>query len=212
MSEDTANPEIALEHFGDHHQAHLLLQPGEQKIQITGGAVLNFSDHAALSLHLDPESKASAVFGHSGDTHAFRVKADTAGNFEGLYEDKHAGVSLNLSGNAATLKQGNIPEAGITIQGDHHKTALKLDAQGQVSGTVESRNTQGANFKLELEAGKIKSGTFIHKGNSHESNVTLSQSGWSASVAADRDDCRWSMSINRGQAGLTGAGQLQVNF
>ncbi len=207
---DKKSSTIKLQHFGDHHQAHLLLRPGEKKV--SASTVLNFSDHAALNLQVNPDSKASAVFGHSGDTHAFSINADTKGNFEGSFEDKQAHIALNISGNAAKLRKGKIPKGGIVINGDHHKTSLKLNDKGQVSGMLESRNTDSANFKLKLEDGKIKSGTFTHRGKNHESNITLGADGWSAAIAADQDDLRWSMTVNKGEAGLSAGGKLQFDF
>ncbi|MEM8605119.1 MAG: hypothetical protein AAGF24_14955 [Cyanobacteria bacterium P01_H01_bin.121] len=209
---DPSSKALVLQHFGDHHQAHLLLKPGERSNErkLTGGAIVNFSDHAALNVHIDSSSRASALLGHSGDTHSLQINADTDGNFGGVFEDAEAGISLKLQGNIVELSQGQIPAAGLVIEGDHHQTILKLDADGKLSGSLKSRNTEGASFSLEFEGSQLKAGSFIHQGDRHTSQITLAQDGWSAALTADRHQQGWSVKVSGGKAGLATYGNLHL--
>lgn len=201
---------LEIQNFGDHHQAQLLIDADSQSI--TGGAILNFSDHSAVSLSIDNESKASAKFGHSGDTHSFNAFTSSNGDFEGSFKDSQAGIALKLSSNIAEISEGQIPEMGLEVKGDHHKTVLNVGPEGKITGTLESLNTSSASFKLKIEDGKIESGSFAHKGTHHRTQITINKTEWAAEIITAKDDLNWSIGVEKGDAELKALGKINIKF
>jgi hypothetical protein len=152
MGNEEKPKKLTFEHSGDHHQAVISIDPDTK--QVIGGVVHNFSENSAVGLSLNKDGKVTGTIVHSGDTHAFRADIRNDGSFEGVYADKQKGVEIALSGSEAELKKGSIPEAGITVDGDHHSTSLRVDKNGKISGAIESKNTKNGAFRLEIQDGK----------------------------------------------------------
>jgi hypothetical protein len=204
------SPAIALETHSVHHQASLLLDPTTNAIR--GGAILNVSDHARVGLNLDQEGRTSGKITHFGKTHAFEAFADDQGNFAGMFEDKQAGVTITITGGIASLQAGQIPTTGLQIQGKHHTTTLQLDNTGQLTGTIEAQSLEGAAFRVEVNQGRVIGGSFVHRDDSHETQIRFQGDRWSATVKASRADKSWALSVERGKASLIAKAQMELEF
>lgn len=207
---ENLNQTLTLEHFGDHHQAEVQIDPRSHQVQ--GGAILNFSDHGVVNLQVNPEGQVSGEFRHSGDTHLLQATADGDGQFSGSFADKQAGVAITLASGVAELAQGEIPTTGLIVVGDHHRTELSIDANGKLSGTLESQATDLASFRLEIREGQVAGGSLVHQGEGHETRLTLSQEGWAGTIAAGQGDRRWAVEVRQGSAGLSAVGNVEIRF
>ncbi|HAX61402.1 MAG TPA: hypothetical protein DCX95_02425 [Elusimicrobia bacterium] len=198
MSKDDAKKKIDFQHAGDHHQVNMAIDPKTGKI--TGGIVSNFSNNSAIALSVDEESKVQGTVVHSGDTHAFQANVRSDGSFDGVYFDRKKGIQLEISGDKATLIEGKVPQAGLTIKGEHHNTVLEIDKNGQVSGVLESKATRDGKFKIEMKDGKISGGSFEHVGKNHKTELSMGQDGWKAQISGGSRNSAWSIGIVQGKA------------
>lgn len=201
---------LSLEHTGDHHQAKIIVDPDTKKV--FGGIVHNFSNNSAVRLSLNEQGKVTGTILHSGDTHGFRTDVKSDGSFQGIYVDRERGIELTLSGGEATLTKGKIPQAGLKIKGDHHRTLLKFGDNGKISGVIESRVTKDGAFGIQIQDGKITGGSFVHKGKHHKTKISVGQDGWKAGISAGTSKSKWSISVENGKAETTIFGGLKLKF
>lgn len=201
---------VNLRQQGDHHQVNVSIDPNTGKI--SGGIVNNFSDNSAAALSIDEQGKAQGTFIHSGDTHAFQINAKSDGSFEGAYIDKKKNLELNVSSDVVSLEKGKIPEAGLSINGNHHKASLQIDENGKISGTLESKATDNQEYALKVENGKIIGGSFTHIGNNHKTEVSLSKDGWQAQVSGGKGSSSWSIGVEKGKAETKVLGGMKIKF
>jgi hypothetical protein len=197
MTQDNTN-KITLQNSGDHHQALIAIDQATGKI--SASTIMNFSDNSAVGLNIDDNGKTTGTIAHAGDTHSFITSIASDGSIEGKYRDTKAGLELEISGGIAKMVKGSSPQLNISQEGDHHQTALCLGENGKLSGFIESRSTDDNSFRVELQDGKLTSGTFTHKGENHETNVTLTQNGWKANLSGGSGTSKWSVGVENGKA------------
>lgn len=210
MEESDVQNKVSLEHTGDHHHAKITIDPKTK--QVIGGVVHNFSNNSAIALSIDENGKVEGTAIHSGDTHGFQVDVKSNGSFGGTYIDHKRGIELVLSGDKATLTKGKIAQAGLSIEGDHHKAQLKLEDNGKISGILASRISKEGIFKMEIQNGKIVGGAFVHAGAHHKTQISVGQDGWRAGISIGTGKSKWSINIEKGKAQTKIFGGLKMKF
>jgi hypothetical protein len=204
MSENDVSEKMSIEHSGDHHLAKATVDP--KTGEVSAGIISNFSENATAGLQM-VQGRVEGTFVHSGDNHALRIDAKSDGSYAGTYSDAAGKVEVRFGGNAATLVKGEIPTAGIVVNGDNHRTSLSMGPDGKLSGCMESTAIKNSGFKLELKDGK-PSGSFIHKGNGHQTEIGVGPDGIRAAVSAGA----LSFSVEKGKAKATAFGNLKFKF
>lgn len=198
---------MALENSGDHHQVKVAYDPSTGKL--AAGGIYNFSDHAGVMLQTI-NGKTDGTIVHSGDTHNLQINVSDDGSFSGSYTDKK-GLERSIEGDKATLKNGEIPKAGISITGDHHRVDLKTGPDGKISGSLESLNTAVGNFKINLDQGKV-SGTLSHVGENHQTSITIGHDGWGANIEGKKGDLSYGIGIQKGSGEVKATAGLKLRF
>lgn len=202
MTED--NKKYTLEHSGDHHYAKASMDPATGKL--AAGVITNFSSNASAGLQL-VDGKMEGSFIHSGDNHTFQINAKNDGTYNGTYRDAAGNLEVNFEGNAATLVRGQIPATGITLAGDNHKAVLSVSASGRLQGAIESNNIGNGKFRIEIQDGK-PSGSFIHAGGGHQTEIKITPNGLKASVSAGG----FSFGVEKGRTKISAFGGLKLKF
>lgn len=165
----------------------------------------NFSNNAAALLRADSKGKIQGSFLHSGDTHGLHVNLKSDGTYGLNFSDKKLGLDFFVDkGNIESKK----PAVGLRRKGDHREVNLGINKKGKLSGTIASK-CKNIPFKIELENGKLKSGSLMHEGKHHNFGIDLHQNGkWSASYVHQGEDSKWKISVKEGGAFLN----LQKKF
>lgn len=202
MSEE--NEKYTLEHSGDHHYAKASMDPSTGKL--AAGVISNFSNNASARLQL-VDGKMEGSFLHSGDKHTFQINAKSDGTYNGTYRDASGKLEVNFDGSAATLVKGNVPATGVTLSGDNHKAMLSVSASGKLQGAIESTGLGNGKFRVEIQDGK-PSGSFIHTGGGHQTEIKITTSGLKASVSAGG----FSFGVEKGKTKLSAFGGLNLPF
>lgn len=186
---------------GDHHFATLSHDPRSNRLN--AGRIVNFSRHAAASFDI-ADGKVRGTVLHTGDSHSLHLAADRNGRFRGTFVDMRRGkVEIAFRGGSAHLIKGNIPHRGLRITGDHHRVALALDANGHLTGVIESRRVKNGAFHIQLEAGRVN-GSFVHAGDKHETELCLTPAGWTASVQFGAGSAKFTMKVENGRSEAKG--------
>jgi len=200
---------LSLSHSGDHHLAEAKYDPLTGRIN--AGVIYSFSDNSAASVQI-VDGKTTGTFQHSGDTHKTRIDMSSDGTFTGSFEDTTIGLKIEMRGGGASVTSGKIPVNGINIIADHHIISLKLDSNNRICGSIESKDTQYGDFKINVDQGKI-SGCLTHQGDGHETSIEVFPDGkWSASLSAGTPDSRWSVGVENGNAGMQVVAGLKFGF
>ncbi len=204
---------MVLEHQGNHHHAKIAVD-SKTKI-IAAGAIYNFSENAGAMFQVK-DGKVGGTIMHTGKTHSFRLEAKQNGQFDAVYRDKrYGGLEVDIKGGVASLRKGKLPEAGVTVNGKHHKLKLKRGAFGKLSGTLESKDTKNGKFKIELKDGKPR-GEYVHSGGTHETRIGLSPDGWKAGVALKKGGLKISFDVQNGMVkptkGVKAGVRLDLGF
>ncbi|MBV9080101.1 MAG: hypothetical protein JO102_03160 [Elusimicrobia bacterium] len=195
------NRHLPYEYHGDHHFATLSHDPRSNKLNV--GRVVNFSAHAAASFDIR-DGKVRGTVLHTGDSHSLLLSADRNGRFRGTFVEMRRGkVEILFRGGAAALIKGNIPQRGLRITGDHHRVFIQVDSGGRLSGVIESRRVKNGAFHIRLEEGRV-SGSFVHAGDKHETELSLSPTGWSASVQFGAGSAKFAMKVENGRSEAKG--------
>jgi len=198
------NNKYTLEHSGDHHYAKASMDPATGKL--AAGVISNFSSNASAGVQL-VDGKMEGSFLHSGDNHTFQINAKSDGTYNGTYRDASGKLEVNFDGNAATLVRGSIPATGITLSGDNHKAMLSVSANGKLQGAIESTGIGNGKFRIEIQNGK-PSGSFIHTGSGHQTEIKITPAGLKASVSAGG----FSFGVEKGKASVTAFGGMKFKF
>ena len=203
-----SNPKATVKHHGDHHFLELTADTRTGKIR--GGAVYNFSDHAAARLNV-ARGKLSGSLIHSGDTHLLTLDLERNGSVSGSYRELQGdGLELDIRAGVARVRGGKRKLKGsIKIKGDHHNFNLKLDKSGRPSGSFRSRLTGEGSVSLRLSEGKV-SGKFTHKGKHHKTSVELSPEGWKSDISVRKGRTTFSLEVDGGKSLKITSGQLRV--
>jgi len=189
------------EYQGDHHFASLSHDPRSNKLN--SGRIVNFSRHAAASFDIS-DGKVRGTVLHTGDSHSLVLSADRNGRFRGTFVDMRRGkVEIAFRAGGAALVKGNIPQKGLRVTGDHHRVALAVDGGGQLSGIIESRRVKNGAFHIKLEAGRVN-GSFVHAGDKHETEISLTPVGWTASVQFGAGSAKFAMKVENGRSEARG--------
>jgi hypothetical protein len=200
---------LAFEHEGDHHLAKIALDPNTKKV--SAGGIYNFSANASALLQIiDGKVEGSLI--QSGDTHSLCLNAKNDGSLEGTFTDRrNGGIEISFQAGLARLVKGKLPPGGLSITADHHRVNLQLDAEGKVSGAIESRAVKDGTFRIKLEKGKL-SGAFIHTGSTHETEISLSPEGWKAAVAFGKGNGKFAFSVEKGKVESKVFGGMKLKF
>ena len=202
MSENSEK--YTLENSGDHHYAKATLDPETGKIAV--GAITNFSSNASAGIQL-VNGKMEGSFLHSGDNHTLQINAKSDGTYNGTYRDAGGNLEINFDGAAATLVSGEIPAAGVALSGDNHKATLSIGANGKLQGCIESTSIGNGKFRVEIQNGK-PSGSFIHEGGGHQTEIKITPTGLKASISAGG----FSFGVEKGKASVSAFGGLKLKF
>jgi hypothetical protein len=203
------NDKYVLSHSGDNHVAKLKYDPKTGNLSV--GSVINYSKNSSILIE-SVEGKAHGALIHSGDTHDIKIDVNDDGTFSGSFEDKNSHIKIELQGGNARIVSGQIPIDGLMIEADHHIISLKLDNKNQLSGSIESKDTENGTFKLKIEQGKV-SGSITHSGNGHETNVEILPNGqWKASISTGEPNSKWSLGIENGNAGMRAVAGMNISF
>lgn len=203
-----SNPKATVKHHGDHHSLELTADTRTGKIR--GGAVYNFSDHAAARLNV-ARGKLSGSLIHSGDTHLLTLDLDPDGSVNGSYRElQDDGVELDIRAGVAHIRGDKRKLKGsLKFEGDHHGLNLKLDESGRLSGSFRSRLTGEGSVSLRLSEGKV-SGKFTHKGKHHKTSVELSPNGWKSDISVRKGRTTFSLEVDGGKDLKVTSGQLSL--
>lgn len=202
MADD--NNKYTIEHSGDHHYAKASMDPNTGKL--AAGVITNFSSNASAGIQL-VNGKMEGSFLHSGDNHTFQINAKSDGTYNGTYRDSSGNLEVNFDGAAATLIKGKIPATGITLSGDNHKVMLSVTANGKLQGAIESTNIGSGKFRVEIQDGK-PSGSFIHEGGGHQTEIKITPTGLKASVSAGG----FSFGVEKGRTNISAFGGIKLKF
>jgi len=199
---------VSLSNQGDHHMAKVAFDP-ESK-QIKAGVIANFSDHATAGLQFI-DGKVLGTIVHSGDTHSLHLDAKSDGTFEGTYTDKKGALEIAFKGGVSELVRGEIPEGGIKVSGDHHVVSISKNSDGRLCGSIESQATTNSSFRIEIREGKLLGG-YTHKGNGHETEVSLTGSALKAAVSFGTGDKKFTLAMERGRAEVKAFAGMKFKF
>lgn len=189
------------EYQGDHHFATLSHDPRSNKL--SAGRIVNFSRHAAASFEIS-DGKVRGTALHTGDSHSLTLSADRNGRFRGAFVEMRRGkVEILFRSGAARLVKGNIPQRGLRVTGDHHRVSLALDGAGLLSGIIESRRVRNGAFHIRLDGGRVN-GSFVHAGDKHETELSLTPGGWTASVQFGAGSAKFAMRVENGRSEARG--------
>jgi len=200
---------LALEHQGDHHLAKIVLDTNTKNV--SAGGIYNFTTNTSAMFEIiDGKMEGSLI--HSGDTHSLCLNAKNDGSLKGTFTDsRNGGIEISFKGGFASLIKGKLPPGGLSITADHHKVNLQLDANGKVSGTIESQAVKDGTFRIKLDKGKLN-GTFTHTGSSHKTEISLSPEGWKATVALGKGKTKFALSVEKGKVESKVIGGLKLSF
>ena len=209
MTNEPDDEKYSLSHSGDHHLAKVQYDP--KTGAVSAGIINNFSNNASGLLQFT-DGKAEGQYIHSGDNHNIALDVNSDGTFSGSFEDKNSGVKIEMQGGAARLISGQMPAGGLAIEADHHVINLKMDDHNNLSGSIESKDTQAGNFKISIEEGKI-SGSYTHSGDDHDTSLEILPDGkWRASLSGGSKESQWTTSVENGNAGIKATAGLGFSF
>jgi len=201
---------LIFEHFGNHHHAKIKVDGKTKKV--SGGIIYNFSDNASALVEVK-NRKLQGTFIHSGKTHRAKVDIKSDGSYGIEYKDSHmGGIELSIKGGKASLKRGKIPEAGLKINGNHHRLNLKIDSNKKLSGVVESKLTKHGSYRIKIENGKVTGGEFIHRGNNHSMTIFVSKEGYKFNYSNGKGKTRWGVSFEKMKDKIKAFGGLKFSF
>jgi len=201
---------ISLTNQGDHHLAKAVYDPSTGQISL--GGIYSFSNNAAASVQVQ-NGKTSGEFIHSGDTHQLKIDVNDDGTFDGTYvETKDDGIKIEMRGGLASISEGKVPINGLAIASDHHTVNLTVDKNNQLSGYIESKDSDNGTYRINFQNSKI-TGSYAHTGDGHDTSIELSSDGkWKASISAGSGDTQLSFSVENGQSGVTAFAGMKLNF
>jgi autotransporter translocation and assembly factor TamB len=206
---DEEKKQLAVENQGDHHFAKVAVDPDTK--DVSAGMIYNFSDHATAALQFVDGKMAGTVL-HTGDTHSLQIDAKQDGTFTGTFKEaRFGGVEVAFEGGVAKLLKGQLPATGLEVNGDHHAVRLMTSADGKLSGSIESTAVQGGVFKIKLENGSL-SGSFVHAGDNHETEISLSKNAWSANVSFGKGDTKLNLSVQKGKSETKAFAGVKLKF
>lgn len=208
MSEETNKENPTLSHQGDHHYAKVTYD--QEKGRVNAGVISNFSNHASAGLQF-VGGKLQGTIVHSGDTHSLQLDVKGNGSFEGGYVDTKDNVEIVFKGGVAELVKGKLPEGGIKVTGDHHIVNISRNGEGKLCGNIESQATDNSAFRINLDAG-ILSGSYVHKGSSHETAISLSEAGLKAELSFGSGNSKFAMSFEKGKGQVKAFGGIKLKF
>lgn len=201
--------EKSLTYSGDHHLNTLDI---DSTGKISLAMLRNFSDNAGASINISGGKVSGSIFA-SGDNHALNIDIHDDGTFDGIYEDKSGGdLKIEMKGGIASLLSGQVPETGITYSGDHHIIKLKMDDDGKLSGSFESKNSDNVTYKISLDGGVV-TGMVMCSGDSHSTTIQLASDGsWKASFSMQNDSSKITISAEGGNADVVAKAGVSVSF
>jgi hypothetical protein len=201
---------ITVEHQGDHHLTKVEYDPKTN--EVAAGAILSFSKNSAASVQVK-EGKAQAEFVHTGDNHSMQAGVDNKGTFNLQYKDAH-GIDLDIKGDTVKIKDGEIPAAGLTIKGDHHKVSLSVDDKGKVSGVLESKVTKDSSYRVNMEGGKLINAEFVRTGKSHDLAISAGTNGavGISYTHKNQNGASWNCSVEKKGGEVKAFGGLKLSF
>jgi hypothetical protein len=209
LNDEQERKSMGLEHQGDHHFAKVAMDEATKKV--SAAYIQNFSENSVAAVQMVDGGNVEANFVHSGDTHSLRVNARPDGGFDGTFKDEQKGIEVSLSGGIAKLVKGQLPTGGLDINADHHKVSLRMGSEGKLSGIIESQRENGGGFRLSLTNGAL-SGSLIHKGGGHETELSLSKDSWGAKVAFGKGNGKFTFSVQGGKTEKKVIGGIKLNF
>lgn len=81
---------------------------------------------------------------------------------------------------------------------------------GKLSGVIESKALKNGTFRIKLQTGKPQ-GTFVHRGKSHKTELTISPSGWKAGLSVGKGNAKFSFNVEGGRVKKALAG-IEFDF
>lgn len=201
--------QYSIENKGNHHYAKISLD--EKNKEVNAGIIYSYSDNAAASFqYVDGKYIGSII--HSGDNHLLKIDISNDGSYNGSYEEKKGNIKINITNGEAILESGHIPETGIEVNGIHHKIRFYIDNKGKINGIIKSQQTKYGIYEVAIEQGKIH-GSFIHKGDNHETGLEVSSDGsCRATIAIGKGNTKFEFSAEKGKIETKTFAKLKLNF